>query len=68
MDDRHVIRLIKASERIATAAERIAEALDTQVKLDADTRHMMDVVMQADVKQTEQADPNHVTPPEWMTR
>ena len=66
MDDRHVMRLIKAAERMATATEQIAATL--QRMADNDPLEAISKALEAETAQTEQADPTYVKPPEWMTR
>jgi len=80
MDDRHVMRLIKASERIAVSLERIDKTLTAMHESDpvkligdalaTDSQINVGVTVPLDAQQTttHAVDPNYVKPPEWMTR
>jgi hypothetical protein len=60
MDERHVMRLIKAAERIATATERIAGTLAEMHA--ADPMAMIQKAVEAEVKATPPDSPNTPVP------
>jgi hypothetical protein len=61
MDDRHVMRLIKAAERIATATEQIAETLAAMHA--ADPMAMIQKAVAAEAGKEPAADPPNTPVP-----